>query len=789
MSVILIIYRLLEILGSPLIVVYLLLRGLKDRRYLNSLVERLGFLPRSYRQTSQGAIWLHAVSVGEVLASAALVGELRARLGGVPLFVSASTVAGKAAARNKLGSLCDGIFYAPLDYCFAVRRVLRTIRPRVVVVLETEIWPNLYREAKRAGCGLIVVNGRISDRAMERYRKLRWFFGRVLRLVDAIQAQSGLNGRRFLELGVPVEKVQRTGNLKYDFDPRGQRPPAAILEFFERVKPAEVWIAASTMPPAASGDPDEDDAVIAAYRMLARSHPGLLLVLAPRRPTRFDRAAEALKRAGIPFTRRSKMTGGEKALLLDSIGELGSLFGLADVVFMGGTLARRGGHNVLEPAFFGKPVIVGPHMENFVEIASKFEQSGAMVTIAGAVELAGAVRRLLEDAPRRERIGAAAREAAESERGATARAVEGIARLHASSIPHYCPPLPVFVAMWPLSRLWLAGGAVKSRFDRKKQSRLETPVISVGGLTVGGAGKTPLVLWLAERLKERGHQAAILTRGYRRRSAEPHIVLGPGESAPAETTGDEAQMYLRAGIGPLGIGADRAGAGRLIEERFAPDVFLLDDGFQHARLERSLDIVVLDGLDPFGGGAPIPLGRLREPVAALGRADAIVVTRTSRGDNFAAIEARVRRYNAKAPVFRSRVAAGGWRDGTGETAALPARVAAFCGLGNPDSFWRTLGELGVAPVWRRAFGDHHRYSPEELAGMAAEARAAGAEALATTEKDLANLGEGWRKAVGELAVLWLEIGIEIDQAEELIKLAEAPLSRSSRNRLRASPPP
>ncbi len=236
---------------------------------------------------------MHAVSVGEVLASAALVRELRARLAGAPLFISASTLAGKAAAEDKLGALAEGVFYAPIDYCFAVRRVLRTIRPRVMVVLETEIWPNLYREAKRAGCGLIVVNGRISDHAMPRYRKLRRFFGPVLGLADAILVQSGLNRNRFLELGAPAQKVQLAGNLKYDFDPQGQKPPAAIRAFFERVKPAEVWIAASTMPPAAPGDPDEDDAVIAAFRMLAASHPGLLLVLAPRKPERFDRAAES----------------------------------------------------------------------------------------------------------------------------------------------------------------------------------------------------------------------------------------------------------------------------------------------------------------------------------------------------------------------------------------------------------------------------------------------------------------------------------------------------------------
>jgi tetraacyldisaccharide 4'-kinase len=428
-------------------------------------------------------------------------------------------------------------------------------------------------------------------------------------------------------------------------------------------------------------------------------------------------------------------------------------------------------------------------MENFAEIASKFAEAGALVPIDGAAELAGAVRGLLDDGPRRERIGAAARTAAESERGATARAAGEIARLYAASLPRYRPAAPVLIALWPLSRLWLAGGTVKRWLNSMRQSRLATPVISIGGLAVGGTGKTPLVLWLAERLKERGHQPAILTRGYRRRIAESHTIIAPGERAPAERTGDEAQIYVRAAVGPLGIGADRAGAARLIEERFVPQVFLLDDGFQHGRLARSLDIVVLDALDPFGGGAPIPLGRLRESLAALGRADAIVVTRTAPGDNVAAIEARVRRYNAKAPVFASRVAVRGWRDAAGQVAPLPPRVAAFCGLGNPDSFWRTLRELGVAPVWRRAFGDHHRYSRQELVGMAAGARAAGAEALLTTEKDVANLDAGWQEALGGLAVLWLEIGIEIDQAEALIKLAEAPLSRSSRNRLRSSPPP
>jgi tetraacyldisaccharide 4'-kinase len=477
------------------------------------------------------------------------------------------------------------------------------------------------------------------------------------------------------------------------------------------------------------------------------------------------------------------------ALLLDSIGELGSLFGLADVVFMGGTLARRGGHNVLEPAVFGKPIIVGPHMENFAEIAAKFAAAGALVSIGSAAELAGAVKALLDDAGQRERIGAAARAAAESERGATSRAADEIGRIYAVSLPRHRAALPVYVALWPLSQLWLAGAAVKRWRSRRRHSRLVTPVISIGNLVAGGTGKTPLVLWLAERLKERGYRPAILTRGYQRRAAKQCTVIAPSEPAPVKLTGDEAQTYVRAATGPVGIGTDRAGAGRLIEERFQPDVFLLDDGFQHWRLARSVDIVLLDALNPFGGDAALPLGRLRESLAALGRADAIVITRTAPGESIAAIEARVREFNAKAPVFRSRVTVRGWRDAARAPASLPPRVTAFCALGNPDSFWRTLREMGVAPVSRRAFADHHRYSRPELARMAAEARAAGAEALVTTEKDVANLCIGWQEAVAPLAILWLEIGLEVDHAEALMRLVEAPLSRSSSSLLRSSPPP
>jgi tetraacyldisaccharide 4'-kinase len=764
-----ILYRSVQVLAFPLIVLYLVWRALRDRRYWRGLRERLGFLPARFRQRAPQAVWIHAVSVGEVLSVVELLRRLRAECPLAPLFVSTTTLAGRAAAEQRLAGLADGVFYAPIDYCFAVRRVLRALRPRVVVVMETEIWPNLYREARRTECGLVVVNGRISERAWPRYRALKWFFGPVLQWPQAILAQSEVSRWRYRELGAPAEIVSLAGNLKYDFDPRRAHVPLAVKEFLERVRPGEVWIAASTMPPAAADDVDEDEVVVEAFRTLAERHPELLLVLVPRRPERFDTAAEALTRAGVPFLRRSALAPHSElrlpaALLVDSIGELAGLFPLADVVFMGGSLARRGGHNILEPAFAERAIIVGPHLENFPDIAAKFRAAGAVVE---STDLAGAVDALLQDSALRSELGRKARQLAEAEQGATARALEEIRGLCRQVAPRYRPA--AYRTLWLLSRLWLLGVWLKRRYWLARVKRLRTPVVSVGSLAVGGAGKSPIVLWLAERLRSAGRRPAILTRGYRRQTPQKCTVLEAGARAPAALTGDEAQAYLE--VAPLGISSDRYRAGRLIEERLSPDVFLLDDGFQHWRLARALDIVVLDGLDPFGGGEPVPLGRLRETPRALARASVIVVSRAPSDDE---LEAHIRKYNSAAPIFRARVVPEFWvdRESGQQWAAseLPfSPVAAFCGLGNPAAFWQTLAALGHRPLLRREFPDHHRYRPAELRKLALQAAQLNCAALLTTEKDLMNLPEGSPRLVQPLRLCWLKIGVEIDQGEQLLR--------------------
>lgn len=772
-------YRVCQALALPLLLLYFLYRCLRSRGYWASLPQRFGFLPGSLNQTGPGAIWFHAVSVGEVLGSLDFLRRMRAEFPQTRLFVSTGTIAGQATARNKLKELADGIFYAPVDFVFAVRRVLRRLNPSLVIVAETEIWPNLFREVKRSGAALAIVNARISDSAYPRYQRLAWFFRAALPAADAVLTQSDEIGQRYLSLGAQPAAVRTAGNFKYDFDARPAAPESPVMALIERLGPKHVWIAASTVPPAA-GDADEDAAVLEAYRVVAVRHPGLLLIWAPRKPEHFAIVAEKLARAGIPFVRRSRLDAESLGvlpgvLLLDSIGELSGLFASAQVVFMGGTLAARGGHNILEPALFAKPVIVGPHMENFQAIADNFRAAGASVEITRPEELGDAVSTLLADSQASARIGGRALKCAEARRGASAVAVASMRLLYDSHLPRHRRAQPWHALGLPLERVWELAGVGRSRTCPTK---LGVPVISVGNLSMGGTGKTPCVLHLAGLLRAAGHTPAILTRGYGRHALAGDLAVEPGAQVSVEESGDEPQIFIRSGLAAVGIGADRARAAALLLERFPADVFLLDDGFQHVRLARDLDIVLIDALNPFGGGYVFPLGRLREPVSSLSRAGAIIITRSQFSDLAPAIENVVREVNPHAPVFRSGIEPEAWVDaatGASHPLAQPPFGAAggFCGLGNPQSFRRTLERLGMPPAAWFEFDDHHRYRPRELRSMAHQAGAAGATALVTTEKDAVNLATGFRDATAPLAVYWLKVRMTIDREAEFLRLVTA----------------
>lgn len=415
----------------------LLYRAVRHRKYLGSLRQRFGRLPVSFNLDGDESIWIHAVSVGEVLAARALLPDLKARYPRHRLFLSTTTVTGQQLAARSL-QYVDEVFYAPFDLAFVVRRVLRIVRPRLFVMVETEIWPNLLRECHRAGVLTMLVNGRISSRSYPRYRLARRFFRTVLRDVDRFCMQSDESARRIIDIGAPADRVFVTGSLKFDSlqlpapaedgaafltADRGQN---RVLRYFRVAPDRPVFIAASTLR-------GEEAPVLDAFQRVRASRPNALLVLAPRKPERFDDAERLARRAGYTVARRSELRVDaeprQHVVVLDSIGELAQLFQIATVVFVGGSLVDAGGHNILEPAVFGKPIIFGPYMQNFAEISRTFLDNGAAVQIRSERELEPVLLDLLGDPVRRARLGAAARALVEANRGARARTMARLAEL------------------------------------------------------------------------------------------------------------------------------------------------------------------------------------------------------------------------------------------------------------------------------------------------------------------------------------------------------------------------
>jgi 3-deoxy-D-manno-octulosonic-acid transferase len=408
---------------------WFLYQAIRYRKYIGGLPQRMGYLPVSFNLDGDESIWIHAVSVGEALTARALVADLKERYPDLRLFLSTTTLTGQQIARTRLQGV-DAVFFFPFDWPPFVQRTLRLVRPRLFIMMETEIWPNLLRACRKQGVKTMLVNGRISSRSYPRYRLVRPFFRRVLADVDKFCMQSEESARRIVDIGADPARVTVTGSLKFE---SLESPAAAagrgagrVLRFFRLPASRPVLMAASTMK-------GEEEAVLAAYAAVRRAHPTALLILAPRKPERFAEA-EALARAeGHRVLRRSELAVDAEpradVVILDTIGELAHLFQVATVVFVGGSLVDHGGHNILEPAVHGKPIVFGPYMQNFAEIAAAFLREQAAVQVAEAGALTPVAVRLMGDPVERARLGAAARALVESNRGAKPRTLDVIASL------------------------------------------------------------------------------------------------------------------------------------------------------------------------------------------------------------------------------------------------------------------------------------------------------------------------------------------------------------------------
>ena len=415
----------LALIASP----WFIYQALRYKKYVRSLSQRMGYLPVSFNMDADESIWIHAVSVGEVLTARPLISDLKRRYPNLRMFLSTTTMAGQQLARRVQD--VDEVFYFPFDLGFVVRRTLNLVRPRLFIMMETEIWPNLLNECRKRGIKTAIVNGRLSARSFPRYRMVRPLMKRVLEDIDRFLVQSEESARRFIDLGADPARVVVTGSLKFDSLDLSSTAVQArardrVLRYFRVPQSRPVVIAGSTMK-------GEETAILRAFRRVRAASPTTLLVIAPRNPERFGEVEQLVRSEGWKTARRSDLAVDSEprvdVVVLDTIGELATVYQIGTVVFVGGSLVATGGHNVLEPAVFGKPIVFGPHTENFLEIADAFVTNGAGVQLAGEHELEEAFLSLMSDPVRRARLGAAARALVEANRGAKEKSVTVLAGL------------------------------------------------------------------------------------------------------------------------------------------------------------------------------------------------------------------------------------------------------------------------------------------------------------------------------------------------------------------------
>jgi 3-deoxy-D-manno-octulosonic-acid transferase len=423
------IYSWLTRCAAPFAFAVVLWRGLRDRSYWQGLAERFGFgkpLPGAGKSLPASSIWLHAVSLGEMSAAAPLVRALQSRYPQLPLVVTAATPAGRARAQALFAAAefaAADIRFLPYDTPGSVRRFLARIRPRVAIIMETELWPNLFHECARRGVPVFLSSARLSARSVSRYRLFGRLFSGVFTPNVAVAAQSAQDAERFRSIGAGADQTRVIGNVKFDL-----QLSDGLIEAGKNLRAAygaarPVWIAGSTHA-------GEEEQVLDAHAMLQADRPDSLLLLVPRHQERFAAVAELLTRRGIQFARRSGMARGEgppmlpseiKVLLVDTLGELAALYAAADVAFVGGSLVPIGGHNLLEPAALGLPVLTGASHFNSQEIALLLLRQGAALQVSGAKDLAAVLQRLLDEPAERRRIGRIGKDIVESNRGSVAR--------------------------------------------------------------------------------------------------------------------------------------------------------------------------------------------------------------------------------------------------------------------------------------------------------------------------------------------------------------------------------
>ena len=423
-------YSLLLGCGLLLSLPWWIFQMLRSGKYRTGLSERLGMVPARIAEAARpGSVWIHAVSVGEVLAILQLLRQFQQASGETPIFVSTTTVTGQYLARGRFGE--NKAFFLPIDFGFAIRPYLNRLQPGLLILAETEFWPNLLHLAKKRGASIAVVNARVSDRSFPRYRRFRWFFSRLLSNIDLFLAQTEEDARRLVAIGAPADRVQVSGNLKFDVPPSSAgalNAAGALNNDLRKAIPrgAPIIVCGST----ADG---EEIVLLNAFQDVLEQHPSAVMILAPRHPERFDKVASLISTLNLPLVRRTSWNASRPVscgvFLLDSVGELASVYALADIAFVGGSLLPVGGHNILEPAQHGVAIMTGPHTFNFREIIRIFIENDAL-RVVESENVSEQFLELLQDEPTRKSLGSRARGLFTRYSGATQKTLQALYPLH-----------------------------------------------------------------------------------------------------------------------------------------------------------------------------------------------------------------------------------------------------------------------------------------------------------------------------------------------------------------------
>lgn len=774
-------------------------------------------------------IWIHGASVGEIVATSPLVKQIRKEMPDRPVLVSAFTVGGYNMAKQIIPE-ADAIIYFPLDLPFVAESIVKRIHPGVFMPVETELWPNFLRSIRERHIPVMMVNGRISEKSVKNYRYLYGIWEDMLSTVSRFCMQSSIDADYITHLGAERSKVFVTGNTKFD-----QTYAEVTPEDLEKYRTELGLGSAYPVIVAGSTHAGEEKILLESFRAIRGKYHDARLVIAPRKTVRAGDIAALAAKYGYETGYRSKMLedSGERraypVLIIDTIGELGRIYAVGDVVFVGGSFSGTGGHNVLEPAAHAKPILVGPSMQNFKDSYALLSKVKACKMVANGSELTAEMLDILGNDERRRTMGDASLRVIHENRGADVKSIrylkelldltavpsreystylintrnlsdDGGGRLrHGDAVVQfiyelaYGPNTPFYgwllLALLRLvSYLYEFGVCCKLSLYKigvMRREKLDCCVISIGNITVGGTGKTPTAQKMALLIKEMGYRVVILNRGYRSHWARDIGVVSNGEKIfmTAYEAGDEAYLMAKTLPGiPVIIGKNRAVTGKYAVKKLNAEVIIMDDGYQHWQLQRNLDVVLVDTLNMFGNGCVLPRGTLREPLQNLDRGDLFLLTKTDQSSklNRTQLREKIAQYNSRAPIVESVhhpknfVEIADWYKGIDQhvkdLADLHGKdVMVFSAIGNPSSFEQTLSSIGLKILEAVRYPDHHDYGMVEMQYINERASSLKAVAMIATAKDAVKIPTEFIYSKREIPLYILNMEISITEGMDKFK--------------------